>query len=1020
MKKGLCLLLSLSVSLLVYAQDIRVSGSVKDASGNPVVGATVLLQGTTRGTTADADGHYSLSDVKLGAILVCQSLGYRSEQAEVRSATVDFTLQESAATLDEVVVVGYGSVRRADMTGSVSSINPETINKQPVPSFEKSLQGRIAGVQVINDNNPGGAATIRIRGGSSIYSSNTPLLVVDGFPMGDAGNLKQISPEDIETIDVLKDASASAIYGSRGANGVIIVTTKRAKEGVTRVTVSNQTTIGQYAQTLDTWRDPLLMAQLSNESRINGGMTPLYIGAADPLGTYYPSLDEIASGAWGHYTDWESLVMRGNPVSTNTNVSVSTANKKTSLNLNLAYMTQQGTSIKDAYRKGTMNLAVSHKFNKYITLKVNDILSRDHADVNRLWLGNPLFPVYNEDGSYYKAHAQDYSNPIAYSDTHDDFSNALDNIAMVGLDLHPTDWLTVTGQVSYKYASQIKDSYLPPLYSEQGDLRNGYAQIFNYQWQNVTAETYATFDKTWNEAHRLTVMAGYSYTYDDYRYSELSSEDFINSALGNENMESGKAEKMRVSNGKTMSELVSGMFRVNYSLLDRYLFTFTARADGSTKFGDNNKWAFFPSGAISWKIHNEPFMRNVRPINELKLRASYGTSGNQGISPYQTLPRYGTNLYWYQGGWSNAIGQGIVTGYEGDGRILVYEGLGNPDLRWETTTQFNLGLDFAMFDNRLRLTFDWYDKKTDNLLRDGYVAPSTSFDRVKINGGSVRNRGFEVTLAGDIVAKKDWSFSATAVFSRNRNKVLSLGDVNSVGLNRDPNTGMNYQYWGTLPSIFRETGVNILAIGEPVNVFYGFRTDGIVQSLYEGMAAGLTGDMAQPGEFKYVDLDRNGSFGEEDKCIIGDPNPDFLASLTLNLRWKNLDLELFFNGSYGNDILNTQRFGTASTQPLRWTVDNPNNTYPSLRESRHEYRFSDFWIEDGSYLKLQNLNIGYNIPLNPKKCFLSNIRVAFNVTDLFTITGFSGYDPQMVGLDGIYGGGFPTLRQYTFDFKFTF
>lgn len=1020
MKKGLCLLLSLSMSLLVCAQNIRVSGSVKDASGNPVVGATVLLQGTTRGTIADADGHYSLPDVSMGAILVCQSLGYQIVQTSVRSETVDFILHESAATLDEVVVVGYGSVRRADMTGSVSSVNPETINKQPVSSFEKSLQGRIAGVQIVNDNNPGGAATIRIRGGSSIYSSNTPLLVVDGFPMGDAGNLKQISPEDIETIDVLKDASASAIYGSRGANGVIIVTTKRAKEGVTRVTVSNQTTIGQYAQTLDTWRDPLLMAQLSNESRINGGMTPLYIGAVDPLGTYYPSLGEIATGAWGHYTDWESLVLRNNPVSTNTNVSVSTANKKTSFNFNMAYMTQQGTSIKDGYRKGTMNMAVSHKFNKYVTLKVNDILARDHSDVNRLWLGNPLFPVYNEDGTYYKAHAKDYSNPIAYSDTHDDYSNGLDNIAMVGLDLNLTDWLTVTGQVSYKYTNQVKDSYLPPLYSEQGDLRNGYAQVFNNLWQNVTAETYATFDKTWNEKHRLTVMAGYSYTYDDYKYSELSSEDFINSALGNENMESGKAEKMRVKNGKTMSELVSGMFRVNYSLLDRYLFTFTARTDGSTKFGDNNKWAFFPSGAFSWKIHNEPFMRNVKHVNELKLRASYGTSGNQGISPYQTLPRYGTNLYWYQGGWSNAIGQGIVTGYEGDGRILVYEGLGNPNLRWETTTQLNLGLDFAMFNNRLRLTFDWYDKKTDNLLRDGYVAPSTSFDRVKINGGSVRNRGFEVTLAGDIIAKKDWSLSATAVFSRNRNKVLSLGDIQSVGLNRDQISGMNFQYWGSLPSMFRETGVNILAIGKPVNVFYGFRTDGIVQTLYEGMAAGLTGDMAQPGEFKYVDLDENGSFGEEDKCIIGDPNPDFLASLTLNLRWKNLDLELFFNGSYGNDILNTQRFGTASTQPLRWTADNPNNTYPSLRESRHEYRLSDFWIEDGSYLKLQNLNIGYNIPLNPKKCFLSNIRIAFNVSDLFTITNFSGYDPQMVGLDGIYWGGFPTLRQYTFDFKFTF
>lgn len=1005
--------------LMLYAQDIRVSGSVKDASGQPVVGATVIVKGTTKGTTSNPDGTFTLTGVKPGATLLCQSLGYNPAETGA-SAQVTFVIQESLTSLNEVVIVGYGSMRRADMTGSVASVKPEFVNMQPAPSFEKMLQGRVAGVQVVSDNSPGGGATIRIRGGSSLYSSNTPLLVVDGFPMGDAGNLKQISPEDIETIDVLKDASASAIYGSRGANGVIIVTTKRAKAGVTHVTLSNQTTIGQYGQQLDTWNDPLLMAQLSNESRINGGMTPLYIGAKDPLGTYYPSLGEIASGAWGHNTDWKSLVLRNNPVSTTTNVGVSAANEKTSLNLNLSYLTQQGTSIKDGYNKGTFNLAVSHKFNKSLTLKLNEIVSRDHNNYNRLWLGNPLFPVYNQDGSYFKLHAKDYSNPIAFSDTHKEFSNGLDNITMLGLDLRLTDYLTVTGQLSYKYASTVKDSFQPPLYSEQGDLRNGYAQVFNDFWQNVTAEAYATFNKTWREKHTLTAMAGYSYTYDDHKWSQLDSEDFINSALGNENMESGKPEKMRVKNGKTASELVSGMFRLNYSLLDKYLFTFTARADGSTKFGDNNKWAFFPSGAISWKLHNEGFLKQVKQINEFKLRASYGTSGNQGISPYQTLPRYGNSLYYYNGAWSNAIGQGIVTGYEGDGRILVYEGLGNPDLKWETTTQLNLGLDFAMFDNRLRLTFDWYDKKTDNLLRDGYLAPSTSFDRVKINGGQVRNRGFEVTLAGDIIARKDWSFSATAIFSRNRNKVLSLGNVSSVGLSQDQLTGMYYQFWGSLPSMFRETGVNILAIDKPVNVFYGFKTDGIVQSLYEGMAAGLTGDMAQPGEPKYVDISGNGIFGEEDKCIIGDPNPDFLGSLALSFRWKNLDAELFFNGSYGNDIVNTQHFGTPKTQSQRWTPDNPNNKYPSLRESRHEYRFSDFWIEDGSYLKLQNLNIGYNIRLDPKRCCLSNIRVAFNATNLFTLTNFSGYDPQMVGLDGIYWGGLPSMRQYTFEFKFTF
>lgn len=1021
MKKLLVfVLLSIISCAYLNAQNIAVKGSVRDASGNPIIGAAVFVHGTSDGAMVDNEGNYTLLNVAPGSVLVCQSLGYEISEKTVTSGVVNFVLKEDTASLDEVVVIGYGSVRRADMTGSVASVRPEAINKQPVTSFEKSLQGRIAGVQVINDDNPGGGATIRIRGGSSVYSSNTPLLVVDGFPIGDAGNLKQISPDDIETIDVLKDASASAIYGSRGANGVIIVTTKRAKAGYTKVTVSNQTTISQFAQELDTWRNPLLMAQLSNESRTNGGMTPLYIGATDRLGTYYPSLGEIASGSWGYNTDWESLVLRNSPVSTNTNVSISTANDKTSLNFNAALVSQQGSFIKDDYLKGTVNIAVSHKFNDFVTFKFNEIATRDHTNYNKLWLGNPLFPVYDERGQYFKMHMKDYSNPIAYSDTHTSYSNSYDSITMAGLEINVTGWLTLTGQASYKNSNSVSDSYDAPLYSEAGDLRNGYAQVHNKFWQNVTTEAYATVNKTWHEKHTLNAMLGYSYTYDDYKYSSLYSEDFVDSSLKNENMASGSAEKMRVANGKTMSELVSGIARINYTYLNRYLFTFTARMDGSTKFGKNNKWAFFPSGAFSWKLHEEPFMRNINVINEFKIRTSYGTSGNQGISPYQTLPRYSTDLYRYGGTWSNAIGQGIVSGYEGDGRILVYEGLGNPDLRWETTTQFNIGLDYAMFDSRLRFTFDWYNKRTDNLLRDGYVAPSTAFDRVKINGGTVLNRGFEFTLGGDMIATRDWTFSATAIVSHNKNKVVSLGDLRSVGLNEDKMTGMQYQYWGSLPSQFRETSVNILAIGQPVNVFYGFETDGMVQSLYEGMAAGLIGDLAQPGEIKYIDKDGNGTFDNDDKCIIGDPNPDFIASLALNLRWKNLDMELFFNGSFGNDVINTQHFGTAKTQPLRWTMDNPTNQYPSLRESRHEYRFSDFWVEDGSYLKLQNFNIGYNIPIDSAKFALSNIRVAFNVTNLFTITNFTGYDPQNIGLDGIYWGGLPSFRQYTFDVKFTF
>jgi Outer membrane receptor proteins, mostly Fe transport len=1009
------------MSVSAIAQNMKVNGSIKDEKGEPIVGAYVFVQGTTTGVNTDANGIYTISVAK-GQTLVCQSLGYTVEKVVVsNSSSINFILKEEASLLSQVVVLGYGSIKKSDLTGSVASVKSDIVNRQPVPSFEKSLQGRVAGVQVSTDTSPGGGATIRIRGGSSIYSENSPLLVVDGFPLGSAGGLKQISPDEIERIDILKDASASAIYGSRGANGVIIVTTKKAAEGTTRVTVSNQTTFNQLAAKLDRWNNLLLMAQLSNESSINAGLNPRYIGKTDASGIYYPSLGDISTGAWPHNTNWEELVYRSVPVTNDLNVSVSGSNARTQYNLGVSYLYEQGKSIRDDYKKGNVNFSLQHKLNNSITVKFSEILSRDYRYNNSLWLRNPIFPAFNEDGSYYMLNSVDYSHPIAVSDNSYNYSNGFDSITMLGVESDITDWLKFTAQASYKYGNSINDYFQPAKYTSEGNLRNGYGKISNWNGQNAAVDAYLTFNKTFGDIHNINAMVGYSYEYATGRSSALASEDFIDSALGNENLGSGKAEKMRVSNSLSESELVSTMFRANYSLMDKYLFTVTARMDGSSKFGADNKFAFFPSGAVSWKAHNEDFIKNMEVFDELKFRLSYGTSGNQGISAYQTLPRYGQQLYYYDNEWTNAIGQGFVAAWTGpNGRIRLFEGLGAPSLRWETTTQTNFGIDLGMLDNRIRLTFDIYNKRTDNLLRDGYLPPSSAFDRKKINGGTVLNKGFEITLGGDIKRSKDFNISATAIFTLNRNKLQSLGDITSVGFNVDPKNNMAYQYWGSVPSGFRESGINILAIGQPVNVFYGFKTDGIVQSLAEGLEAGLSGDMAKAGEIKYVDYDNSGVFDDGDKTLIGDPNPDFLASLTLNLSWKNFEAELFFNGSYGNDVINTQKFGTPKTMPLRWTPDNPNNEYPSLRESRYEYRFSDFWVEDGSYLKLQNLNISYNIDFKTKKYVLKGVKINLNATNLFTISKFSGYDPQKAGMDGIYWGGLPSYRLYTLGFNLKF
>lgn len=570
--------------------------------------------------------------------------------------------------------------------------------------------------------------------------------------------------------------------------------------------------------------------------------------------------------------------------------------------------------------------------------------------------------------------------------------------------------------MNYKYGTYVTDEYQPKKYTEGGEFNNGLASINNWLSHSVVSETFANFQKQFGK-HDVGAMLGYSYEYYVSRDSKLISKDFVNESLGNENMGSGNPEKNEVSNGYSKTRLVSGMLRLNYGYDNKYLLTLTARTDGSSKFGKNNKWAMFPSGAVSWKAHEEEFVKNWNLFDELKFRVSYGISGNQGISPYQTLSRYGTGKYYNDGNWSTTIGPGYVSGWTGPGWIYrVWSGIPNPDLKWETTGQMNLGIDMAFFNRRLRFTFDYYDKQTSDLLRERNLALSSGYDKMWVNDGKVQNRGFEVTVDADIIDTKDWKLSGTLIYSMNKNKIKDLGNTFESGLVSDPITGMLFEYSGNNLEQYRDY-TNILAIGQPINVFYGYKTDGIIQNLAEGLDAGLSGDYANPGEYKYLDLDGSGDITEADKTIIGDPNPDFTASLALNLSWKNFDISVFLNGVFGQDVLNTQAFNQPSNQPFRWTIDNPTNDYPSLREGR-QVKISDWWVEDGSFLRVQNLNVGYTFNM-PKKSFLSKARLYVNAANLYTFTKFEGYDPE-VGLNGVYGGGYPRLRKWTFGIDLTF
>jgi len=1017
---ALCMFFSnIPVSYAQSPDKITVAGCVKDAAGDFLIGATVQVKGISGGTITDIDGNYILKDVPRTATLVFSYVGMQNKEVPVNGkSTINVTLLDDALQLEQVVVIGYGSVKKSDVTGSVTSVKTEALKEIPANSVEGLLQGRAAGLQVINSSqDPGAGATVRIRGGSSLRGSNAPLVVVDGFPLGDAGDLKQINPSDIVNMEILKDASASAIYGSRGANGVIMITTKRAKTGTTNITVRQQITLSQFDTKLDLWRDPVLMASLNNESRINGGLDPLYVGKVSSTGVYYPSVEELQT-TWTTNTRWDDLVFRDTPVSNNTTATISSSNDRTVFNLSANFYTDNGMYIKDDYTKGGYNLSVDHNIYDNFKVRFSNILSRGVRNANgglSYWR-NPIYPVYDENGDYYLTNASDFSHPMAITDLQKNETKSLDVISSVALEWQLFPFLKLTSQLNYKFGKSVSDRYYPKKYTEAGEFSNGQAEIENWEGHNLVSETFANFQKKFDK-HDIGAMVGYSYEYYMSRSSGLTGKDFVNEALGNENMGAGNPEKNEIWNGYSDNKLVSGMFRLNYVYDNKYLLTLTARADGSSKFGKNNKWAMFPSGAVSWKAHEESFIKNLNVFDELKFRFSYGISGNQGISPYQTLSRYGTDKYYNDGSWATTIGPGYVSGWTGPGWIYrVWSGIPNPDLKWETTAQADFGIDMAFLNRRLRVSFDYYDKQTSDLLRERNLALSSGYDKMWVNDGKIQNRGFEVTVDADILQTKDWQLSGTLIYSRNRNKVKDLGNTLESGLVTDPMTGMLFEYSGNSLEQYRDY-TNILAIGQPVNVFYGYKVDGIVQTLNEGIDAGLSGDYANPGEFKYMNLNGDSEISEADKTIIGDPNPDFTASLALNLSWKKFDVSVFLNGVFGQDVLNTKAFGEPSNSPLRWTPDNPTNKYPSLRDGR-QVKISDWWIEDGSFLRVQNMNIGYTFDL-PKKSFLSKARIYMNASNLYTFTKFKGYDPE-VGLDGVYSGGYPRLRKWTFGLDLTF
>ncbi len=997
----LCLLTALCMSIPWYgvAQSRTISGTVIDETNSPLPGVSVLIKGTTKGTATNADGKFTLAYDSPDNVLVFSFVGYEPKEVTIGTQTeLQISLVEDISTLQEIVVIGYGEVKKSDLTGAMSTVKGDNLNRTPTASVDQLLQGKAAGLQVITTSGePGAGATIRIRGLSSFNGSNSPLMVVDGFPWGDAGNLKQINPEDIESIEVLKDASASAIYGSRGANGVILITTKKGRSGQARISLSTLTTLSSLPNKLDVWEDPVDVAIIDNEARTNAGLDPFFVGA-DYLGTYYPSVAELRGEdpnkvKWPHRTYWPDLVYR-NPVSQSYTLSADGGNDKTKYSISGNYYKEEGLAISNEYDRYNARINVEQQVHRKINLGTNLIVTHTNREGGGLSADrSPVFPVYDEAGDYFKINPLDFGHPLAYANEVLNESRTIDVLGTLSLQYEITDWLSFRTQLSNKYGNSINDWYEPRDVTYNGFQFVGFGAIDNWSGNEFLNENYFTLKKEFADVHFLTFMAGFTTQTSSSRGSRLEGHGFVNDNLKNENMNA--AQEQITSNWLSKSVLNSWIGRASYTLHDKYLLTLTGRADGSSKFGANNKWAFFPSAAFAWKLHEESFLQSVEPVTEAKLRVSYGISGNQGLSPYQTLDRLGNGRYYTGGDFQIGYGPGI---FDWDGYNKIWGGVPNTSLRWETTSQFDIGLDIGLLEQRVTLAMDYYVKNTTDLLRQSYISPSSGYDRLWINDGEVENRGIELSVNAEVISRDELTWTIGGNFTMNRNKVVD--------------TGFDDYVWNGSTIEMLRTPINALVIGQPYNAFYGYKTDGIIQTLEEGLDAGLTGDLAQPGEIKYLDISGpdgvpDGILDANDRTVIGNPNPDFIYSINTSVKFKRFDLSAQLYGVQGNDVFDFRKF-SPSRQLQRWTPDNLTNEFPKVHATRG-FHGSDWFITDGSFLRVQNVTVGYNFPerLIPG---INNLRVYVSGNNLYTFTKFNpGFDPE-VPENGQHWGSYPRPR----------
>ena len=973
---------------------IVVHGTVKDEKGEPVIGATVRPQGSRGGTVTDLDGRFEVEAPDDG-VLEFSYIGYKTQLVNVRGKRqFAVTMVENVNDLNETVVVGYGTMKKRDLTGSITSIKGDKMTDITVPQPLMALQGKAAGVQVTqNTGDPSGNFKIRIRGNNSIYGGNDPLILVDGTP----AYASSIDPYDIESVEVLKDASATAIYGSRGANGVVLITSKSGKKGKTSIqydgSIGVQTRMGHYD----------LMNAQEYAKYIN-------IWRTNDAGEPYFTDDQI--NAMGDGYDWQNAAYHDAMV-TQHHLSVNGGNEKTQAMISGSVFDRDGLVKESNYRKINIRSNVTHNFDDHFTAVMNFAYTNSHnsrpqglsgGDHGKSIIGAsygapPTLTPYNDDGSYRNL-TLDYPfmpnvliNPINYLNE-TSYKNKSEVLEINGsLAYQPIKGLTLKTSLALQSTNVREDGYN----TKNVINSTNSAWISSSNDETLVNENTINYTTTIAKKHDLNVMAGYTYQQETYKPLSMSGTGFISDEPGVYNMANAKLQKP-ASAGYSKWVLASWLGRINYSYAGRYMATFSMRADGSSRYSEGHKWGYFPSAALAWRISDEKFMKPLTWLDNLKLRLGYGETGSSAIGAYATLAMMSTAQV--------TTGNGIEIAYYPSRNFTS-------DLRWETTEQWNIGLDLAMFNSRLRMTADYYIKNTRNLLNNVPMALSTGFTSSIQNIGKMRNKGFELTIDYDAIRNKDMFWTVSGNISANRNKVVKLYGGTDIH-------GSSYPYVNIGGSY-----VNLIREGEPLGVFYTYKEDGYDEN----------------GHIKYVDFNEDGKITDADRYISGDPNPDFFYGLSSTFNYKGLELSVLFQGTVGNDIFNGVEisnldygYGLNCSRDVlysHWDASNTaeqnaNAKYPIISE-KQTINISNRFIENGSYLRLKNISLGYSLPVQKWSIgkWVKGINVYVSAQNLFTITGYSGADPEVSanGSDVSAGWDFlqyPSVRTYTFGMKLKF